>query len=139
MYRLAFCAAIALGTVGCSRLWPWTDIRSINSEDISDYEVAARVSGDELDATVCAERMDDADQIASRIVQQLYSHGYRTIRFDFVPIAGSGRPVQRVWTPDRGLQPAGGSGATPRPAASPRCADRAPAPLTPAGARSPDR
>ncbi|HZT75818.1 MAG TPA: hypothetical protein VFA27_04115 [Vicinamibacterales bacterium] len=113
MHRLLICGALVMMTSACSNVWPYTDIVSITTEDVGDYNVALSASGDTVTATVCVVYPSHADEIKSRIVRQLYTKGYRTVHVNVIPLTAAPPP------------------------ASPRCDVRAPEPLMPAAVRSP--
>jgi hypothetical protein len=141
MKRVLCCCSVALAMTGCARFWPDTDIVRITTEDIGDYDVSAIHTASTLTATVCADDPSNAESIVHRLVGQLEGKGYTSMRFDVTGAAAERgqRPMTHVtWTARQGLRVVGRDTA-PTPSAPPaRCSERAPAPETPAGVRSPE-
>jgi hypothetical protein len=86
---------VCVGAAACG--YPMTDITATNTERTGDYSVVNAAAGESLVADVCVANAARTDAVAERLVQQLVSHGFRTITLNFYDAHGA---VGRVeWSP----------------------------------------
>jgi hypothetical protein len=87
--------AAALPLVACGK--PRTDIVATVTEDVGTFYVRSSDSGGRFVGQVCVDQKRHADEIVTRILQQLANHNYQTITLDVY--SGGATLGRYVWTP----------------------------------------
>src|SRR5689334_1368445 len=96
VFAAVIAAAVFMGACRPER----TDIVATTSEDVGQYYVHSTASEGQLVGEVCIDQRQHADEIVTRIVEQLKNHSYQRITLDL--FSGPDALARYVWTPTEG-------------------------------------